>query len=910
MNKADISHQPSAISYQLSAVSGLLFFSGVFRYRSNGPQATRCRTEAYSLPDDGLWTHHASRIAFIVVIIVALFWRVFFLDETFVDAATLNNQLPWGYYAGLHSDHSYNRRDLTDTYITRDYFVVAAYREGELPLWNPYTMAGHPIYADGVTRLFSPFLLFYTFLDVPLGYSVARITELMFAAIFMYIFLIGIGVRPNGGLMGAIVFALSSHSLLHVTGLGWWGGLMWLPLILLFADRAIKRNSFASALGAGVFFGLQFYCGWLQNQIYYAGAIILYYLFFAFRQKRGRLLAMMGVTLAVGFALAATQWVPVMELLSHSNRRIVPTELGYIYLPPWYLGTLVFPNLFGTADDVRALRLFTALNVSHDHILYLGIASLLPLGFILYRLKRSVRDEARERIIFFAWMAALALFIMMAAPLYVHVTKFIPVLQVIRVIVRAWVLFIFAAAALVAFGTDWLLKAESDSLAGFLRHARRFLTGAVALVLIAVIASYALRLTGFAEYTSESGRIAFLRKSAAVLSDQFTPPGLGILIPLLLLFAVFFLVRRMASAKMSRKAFYMALVALLVADLFWQSAQFNPTFDRSGIFPPTKITSLLQSLPPGRVLIVPSDIETNRSLEDERNREKIIAPPNTLLPYRISTVTGKNQQFPKWFREFASLVEPQPYLSHVVFEQAGSRYFDLLNVRYLLTHASRPAPDGYDLIASEEGISVYENKSALPRAFFVDHIIEVPTHADAVSALSNPDLDIKTTAVVETGSGGAGETRRRGERIRRVAASPTRRVGDSQGSRGAEEQKSRSRKAEIIEDHRNRVVISTDNESDGLLILSDNYYPGWQATVDDKPVEILRANVTMRAVRVAGGKSVVSFRFAPDTFRVSVYVSLTTAGLVLVVLVFAAIRKKWKSAVSRQPSAVSRQSES
>src|SRR6185437_1793189 len=94
--------------------------------------------------------------------------------ETLVDVATLNNQLPWGYSAGP-SDYPYNRRDLTDMYVTRDYFVVAAYR-------------------DGVTRTLSPFLLFYKFFDVPLGYSLARIAELMLAAIFMYAFLIAIGV--------------------------------------------------------------------------------------------------------------------------------------------------------------------------------------------------------------------------------------------------------------------------------------------------------------------------------------------------------------------------------------------------------------------------------------------------------------------------------------------------------------------------------------------------------------------------------------------------------------------------------------------------------------------------------------------------------------------------------------------
>src|ERR1044071_3902959 len=228
---------------------------------------------------------HALNIALIAIALMAMFWRVFFLGETLIDVATLNNQLPWGYAAGA-SDYPYNRRDLTDMYVTRDYFVTAAYRDGELPLWNPFTMAGHPIYADGVTRTLSPFLLFYKFFDVPLGYSLARITELILAAAFMYIFLVAIGVGANGALFGALVFELSAHSMLHLTGLGWYGGLMWLPLIFLFIDRAIARRSYTQAAIAGLFFAAQFFCGYLPNQIYYAGAIALCYLFFAARSWR------------------------------------------------------------------------------------------------------------------------------------------------------------------------------------------------------------------------------------------------------------------------------------------------------------------------------------------------------------------------------------------------------------------------------------------------------------------------------------------------------------------------------------------------------------------------------------------------------------------------------------------------
>jgi hypothetical protein len=374
-----------------------------------GGAATRPQARLQSTPPLSAerWRHHVINVGLLVFLVVVMFWRVFVLGETLIDVATLSNQLPWGYSAAP-SDYAYNRRDLTDMYVTREYFVVAAYRDGETPLWNPYTMAGHPIYADGVTRTLSPFLLFYKFFDVPLGYSLARIAELMLAAIFMYVFLIAIGVSPPGALIGALVFELSAHALLHVTGLGWFGGLMWLPLIILFVDRAVRRQQFTQATLAGVLFAAQFFCGYLPNQIYYAGTIVLYYLIAAHllngklagrRRARalGKTIALMATTLAVGFTLAATQWVPMLELLRYSNRRIVGAEMSYIYLPPWYALTLILPNLFGEAYDTRTLTLFTALGVSHDHILYIGIAALAPLSFALFWQWKTRRGDAATR---------------------------------------------------------------------------------------------------------------------------------------------------------------------------------------------------------------------------------------------------------------------------------------------------------------------------------------------------------------------------------------------------------------------------------------------------------------------------------------------------------------------------------
>jgi hypothetical protein len=908
----------------------------MLRSSHDAREAAADHTLVQMSPEKETSSRHLLSIAIIVISAVALFWRVFFLGQTLIDLATQNNQLPWGYYAGRVSDYPYDRRDLTDMYITRDYFVVQSYRDGELPLWNPYTMAGHPIYADGVARTFSPFLLFYKFLDLPLGYSVARITELILAAVFMYLFLIAIGVSARGSLMGALVFEFSSHSMFHLTALGWWGGLMWLPLILLFAHRAVRRRSFACALLSGVFLAVQIYCGFFANQIYYVSAVLLFYLYYWWSERRSpidgvrppvlsRTLALGATTLVAGLGLSATQWLPILELLKYSNRLIVPTQIGYIYLPPWYALTLIFPHLFGSAYDPTMHKLFVGLGVSFDHILYPGIAALLPLGFLAYRLVRlrgrrrpqaskfrpsaptepvtatpilaaasdilkglDDADACSDKLSgtftlmlgYFALLTAISLFAIMAAPLYVHITRFLPVLQVIRVIMRAAVLFTFGAAALVAIGMDLLLSAPPSLLARFGAICRRFALGALSLVALAALIAYSLPLVGF-HAGSGPGRLALVHRAVNQFFEQFRVPGSGLLLPLGLMLIVCVLIKLLAQAKISRAAFHWTLVALLVCDLFWMSRGLNPSFDRARVFPRTQITDFISKLPPGRVLVTPSDIDLN--LQSPSERSKIIAPPNTLLPYRISVLAGKDQLFPKAYKEFCSLAEPQQNLSHVVFNISSSPYLNLLNARYVLTHDSSPAPKDSRLLFTAEGLSLYENPAALPRAYFAGSVIRCDTQAEALTAIKRGVLASNATVVVSPSP------------LQAAYESPEHVDGRPSASSAAPSTIAAANTAaavSIVEDKRNSVRIITENPNPGLLVLSDNYYPGWKAFVDGAPAPILNANWTMRAVEIPAGAHVVSFIFAPRALAIGAYASGLSAIIVVIALIL--LRRKWR----------------
>jgi uncharacterized membrane protein YfhO len=75
----------------------------------------------------------------------------------------------------------------------------------------------------------------------------------------------------------------------------------------------------------------------------------------------------------------------------------------------------------------------------------------------------------------------------------------------------------------------------------------------------------------------------------------------------------------------------------------------------------------------------------------------------------------------------------------------------------------------------------------------------------------------------------------------------------------------------------NLVEIDVETEAGRWLVLSDQWYPGWKAFIDDKETSLHRANYLFRGVWVPEGEHVVSFRYQPLLFAVGTIISITSA---------------------------------
>ncbi|MEA3345112.1 MAG: YfhO family protein [Chloroflexota bacterium] len=98
-------------------------------------------------------------------------------------------------------------------------------------------------------------------------------------------------------------------------------------------------------------------------------------------------------------------------------------------------------------------------------------------------------------------------------------------------------------------------------------------------------------------------------------------------------------------------------------------------------------------------------------------------------------------------------------------------------------------------------------------------------------------------------------------------------------------------RGEVLSYTPERVVIQTEADQPGYLILTDAFYPGWQATVDGTSVPILQAEPYFRAVRLEAGQHQVEFTYEPLSLRLGAALS----GLSLLIALLGARVNKFTS---------------
>ena len=80
----------------------------------------------------------------------------------------------------------------------------------------------------------------------------------------------------------------------------------------------------------------------------------------------------------------------------------------------------------------------------------------------------------------------------------------------------------------------------------------------------------------------------------------------------------------------------------------------------------------------------------------------------------------------------------------------------------------------------------------------------------------------------------------------------------------------------------NRLVYKASTPKDGVVVFSEIYYPGWQATIDGQPVDIARADYVLRVMNIPAGEHTIEMWFDPQSIHVTESIAYAALALLLI----------------------------
>ncbi|MBN1295503.1 YfhO family protein [bacterium] len=695
---------------------------------------------------------------------------------------------------------------------------------GHIPLWDPTAFCGYPFQGLFQTALLYPPDRILDSLPFHRYTLVRTLFHLLAAGLGMGLYLKRHRLNGPAVTYGICAFGLCGFILV------WLGHphaktAVWLPWLFIGADAAIQLRPRAVPL-LTIPLSLSLASGHIETALHTISAAIVYAFVLACRRSGRKTIirqaAIIITALTVSILLTSAMSIPFAEYLSrsvaYSTRSSGVVTQGW--LDPILSFTLLMPSLTGSSAD--GTYWYPGFNSAEIGGAFIGVISIVLAGSTLLAFLRPqhVPDPGRRR-----WVLAHCI---IGIVTFLTVFGIPPVYTWVSLLPGYRMSYNFRLVLPMAFSIATLSALGVHRLTSEFTHTTRREP------LISAIAVSLLCLAGVITFISRFAPLppsTAWRLAVGAIGSAITG---GIILP-----AIPFNRFRLAGY---------AFTALVITELIVFSKGFNPES------PPAILNQLPDS---ASFLSAESRNELFRTLPIGKTY-----PPHSGLRFGMHDIRGNDALTPLITEDVLALIDPGirhplilPALRLLWFNTWQSPLIDALNVRYIVippADSQEPPPDLIP-VRTIGGVHIFENPGWMERAFFVSSWEYCADDQTTLHRMGTPGVDWKRTALLPA------STRR--YPIADAAASGT---------------------VTAMEYSDHRIQIDTMTTTTLLLVLSDTWYPGWQATVDSIETDCIRVNHMMRGVFVPPGSHRIEFIFRPVSWRLGLF--LTLLGCMLIPL--------------------------
>ncbi len=719
-------------------------------------------------------------------------------------------------------------------------FFFDSLRSGELTLWSPWTLGGTPTY-DAVAgdASYPLFLLLGLLLPVEKVVGINFVLHCLMGGAFAFILLRGhfrLDRFISASLAMAYMLNTNYLSLIYSGHTGKFHVLSWLPLGLYFLLETMEKGAtWRKLLGLSLTVTMMVLTGHLQFTYYVLMGYFLYYAFLTAASIRGKdyrettslAVRFWGpILLGVGLCFPLL-WAPLQYNKSFSVRGEASHQT-FEHATSWSMHpeeaiSLVVPEFTGLNEHYWGRNPFK-LNSEYPGI---AVWVLGLFGLIAFR---------RGFSMVWAGVGILAIIFGLGAhtPLFQIFYAVIPGIKSFRApsMMLFWLatsLLLMSAHAMRLLTTDPKITSADRQ-----RWSKRLLQfgGGIAAILILAGLSGGTAYEIWNAFISADQVTNLANQKSAVGAFDFGAIRCGVLI-----LALVFAVRKWILQDLNERAFAMALAVIVAADLYSVGSHFIETYDFDRMFPREAAIEKIKTDPSAfRIFGMPGTF-----------------PKGYTQYHKLGSVEDWVDQEFRLYRAFrGNDYSRNPFFMENLKQNQdgsveGNHFLDMLNVKYLCYRL----PD-------YPGVQVSENRSALPRAWFVTQWESVSVESQ-IDRMRAPEFDPHRLALLDPAS-----------------ALPSGGMADSLLPNPKIER-------EMFKNNSLRYHVQNDKE--GILLVSEVWFPFWRLRVDGKSQSLLRANYLFRGVHLLPGDHRIEMQYVSDTLLEALWGSFL-AGLGLIALCF------------------------